>query len=61
MMLNGKTVYLSDYHYMHRAPIEMLLNFGTDKKTGKLRAAFWYEDAPNHFDVLDDTNAGFQM
>ena len=61
VMLNGKTVCLSDYHYAHRACIEMLLNFGVDMKKGELMAAFWYEDTPNQFDVLNDANAGFLL
>ena len=32
VMLNGKTVCSSDYHYVHRADVETLLNFGTDAK-----------------------------
>ena len=61
MMLNGKTVCSSDYHYAHRAHIETLLNFETDTKKGELTAAFWYEDTPSQFDVLNDANAGFKL
>ena len=32
VMLNGKTVCSSDYHYAHRAYVETLLNFGPDTK-----------------------------
>ena len=40
VMLNGKTVCSSDYHYAHRAYVETLLNFGRDTKKGELMAAF---------------------
>ena len=32
VMLNGKTVCSSDYHYAHRVYVKSLLNFGTDTK-----------------------------
>ena len=54
VMLNDKTVCSSDYHYVHRAHIETLLNFGVDMKKGKLMTDFLYEDTRNQFDVLND-------
>ena len=59
VMLNGKTVCSSDYHYAHRAYVETLLNFGTDTKKGELTAAFWHEDTAGHFEELVDANVGF--
>ena len=59
VMLNGKTVCSSDYHYAHRAYIETLLNFGTDTKKGELTAAFWHEDTAGHFEDLANANVGF--
>ena len=59
VMLNGKTVCSSDYHYAHRAYVETLLNFGTDTKKGELTASFWHEDTAANFDLLTDENVGF--
>ena len=52
VMLIGKTVCSSNYHYVHKAYIEILLTFSTDTKKGELTAAFWYEDTPNHSDMM---------
>ena len=59
VILNGKTVCSSDYHYAHRAYVETLLSFGSDTKQGELSASFWHEDTPGHFDALNANNVGF--
>ena len=59
VMLNGKTVCSSDYHYAHRAYVETLLNFRPDTKKGELTASFWHEDTAGHFDDLTADNVGF--
>ena len=59
-MLNRKNICLSEYHYAHRAYIEMLLNFGANTKKGELMVAFWYKDTPNHFDTPGPANIALQ-
>ena len=61
VMLNGKTVCLSDYHYAYSVHIETLLNFGTDTKKCELTAVFRYDDTPNQFDTLINANTDFQV
>lgn len=57
--LNQKLISPPNNTYAYRAYMENLLNYGPAAKETHLTCGLWYEDTPQHMDVVDANNKGF--